>query len=135
MKKCFIPLLAAACIAICLGACSLSAAATTEAERPIVERIRTIRKLRARIAERCWPGFDAPAYDAPLLYYTDSVCYAVAPGGSACDSASARLLFRDRDIAIRRIALLDPCGADKSRLYTAQLPPLEHFLPEAANNE
>lgn len=100
--KPFYLLLAAAGITACgERACGLS-----DAEQPILDRILQVRELRAAAAER-WPGFDDPQYDTPLLYLTDSVCYAVDPEERFRAQYDARLVCRTAGCNIYKTALPD----------------------------
>lgn len=94
-------------IPLCMIACVSHSAGTTDPEQPIVDRIRTIRELRTQIAADCWPDFDAPKFDVPLLYYTDSVCYAVDPLPEYRDTFAARLIYHRGGIDIYKTALPD----------------------------
>lgn len=89
-----------------LAACGEQPAGLLDGEQAIVDRIRQVRELR-RQAAVCWPGFDAPEYDTPLLYYTDSVCYAVNPTRQFRDAFGARIACRDGEFAIYKTALPD----------------------------
>lgn len=87
-------------------ACNTSYSDLTKDEQLIVNRIRQVRELRGEVAT-CWPEFDAPQYDVPLLYYTDSVCYALNPGRQFRDEFKARLVYRDAECEIYKTALPD----------------------------
>lgn len=75
-------------------------------ERTILERIRALRALRHDIAA-VWPGYDAPQYDVPLLYYTDSVCYAVNPTAEMCEHFGGRIAHEENGLRIYRLSLPD----------------------------
>ena len=76
------------------------------AERQIVDRLRKIRELRT-FAATLWPEFDAPQYDVPLLYYTDSVCYALNPTDEFRKAFGARPFYRDAEIRLYKTVLPD----------------------------
>lgn len=90
-----------------MEACVPHPGQVSDAEQSIVDRIRTIRELRTQIAADCWPGFDAPEFDVPLHYYTDSVCYAVNPLPEYRDAFAARLIYHGDGIDIYKRALPD----------------------------
>lgn len=94
-------------IPLCVLACVSHSAGTTDPEQSIVDRIRTIRELRTQIAADYWPGFDAPEFDVPLHYYTDSVCYAVNPLPEYRDAFAAQLIYHGDGIEIYKRALPD----------------------------
>lgn len=75
-------------------------------EQRIADRVAQVRALRSEIAA-FWPGFDAPQNDVPLLYYTDSVCYAVNPAPEFLDRFPARLAYRDAGMTIYKTARPD----------------------------
>lgn len=91
-------------IAALLAACGTPSEKLTPAEGRIVARIRQVRCLRNAAA---WPGLADAAYDTPLLYYTDSVCYAVNPTARFLEEFAARPVFRDAEIAIYKVPLPD----------------------------
>lgn len=70
----------------------------------IASRIRKIRDLRV---ECNWPGFTLPQFDTPLLYYTDSICYAVAPTHRFREIFGIQSTIRDKEIEIFKTALPD----------------------------
>lgn len=92
--------------ALSFGACSDKIPVLTDAEQQIVGRIRQIRELRVFTATR-WPEFDVPEYDVPLLYYTDTVCYALHPNREFREAFNARLAYRDAEIEIYKATLPD----------------------------
>lgn len=95
-------------LALLLTATCITCAASTAApllkgdEQTILERLRTIRTLRHDLAD-VWPGFDASQYDVPLLYYTDSVCYAVNPTEAMCRHFEAHLTHEEPGLMIYRL--------------------------------
>lgn len=91
---------------ICITACCDRPSGLSDAEKPVLDRIRQVRELRVAAAEY-WPGVDAPHYDTPLLYLTDSVCYAVNPTPRLREEYGTRPVYRDADIAIYKTVLPD----------------------------
>lgn len=91
---------------LCLAACGDHPAGLNGEERVIADRIRKIRELRAQTAA-VWPGFDAPEYDTPLLYFTDSVCYAVNPTPQFRAEFGGRIASRTADIELYKASLPD----------------------------
>lgn len=91
---------------ICMAACCDRTPELSDAEKPVLDRIRQVRELRAA-ATKHWPGLDAPHYDTPLFYLTDSVCYAVNPTPRLREEYGSRPVYRDADIAIYKTALPD----------------------------
>lgn len=91
---------------LCLAACGDHPAGLSGAERVISDRIREIRQLRTGTAA-VWPGFDDPEYDTPLLYFTDSVCYAVNPTPQFRAEFGARIASRTADIEIYKASFPD----------------------------
>lgn len=89
-----------------ITACCDRPSGLSDAEKPVLDRIRQVRELRVAAAEY-WPGVDAPHYDTPLLYLTDSVCYAVNPTSRLREEYGARPVYRDADIAIYKTVLPD----------------------------
>ena len=85
-----------------LAACAPHPQMDSESERQVLERIRAIRALRHDLAA-AWPGFNAPQYDVPMLYYTDSICYAVNPTQSMCRHFGAQLAHEEKGLAIYRM--------------------------------
>lgn len=89
-----------------LTACGAQSNRLTSSEGVILSRIQQIRELRTAAAE-WWPGFETPEYDTPLLYYTDSICYAVNPTQQFRDTFGAHLVYHDSEIEIYKTALPD----------------------------
>lgn len=120
-----------------VGGCTEDAGPLTTAEYRIVDRIRQIRELR-HYAAACWPGFDAPQFDAPLLYYTDSVCYALNPDRCFRKAFAARLVHREKGLKIYKTALPDSLpfhmetqmNFEDSTAYNHRLPFLYCSSPE-----
>lgn len=75
-------------------------------EREILERLRAVRDCRQEIAV-VWPGFNDPVYDAPMLYYTDSVCYGVNLSPIFSDSLGARLVHEEPELCVYKLPLPD----------------------------
>lgn len=96
-------MLAAGCFAACLPPHS----EPVGTERLVVERILRIRDLRAVIDTAIWPGFAAPEFDTPLVYYTDSLCYAVDPTPAFRERFAARFLCRCAGATVYKTALPD----------------------------
>lgn len=91
-------------MAALFAACGNLSERLTPAEGRIVERIRQVRCLRSTAA---WPSLADAAYDTPLLYYTDSVCYAVNPTARFLEEFAARPVYRDADMEIYKAPLPD----------------------------
>ena len=89
--------------ALLLGSCSTP---EPEGEALIVERIRMVQQLRAE-AGRSWPALLRPEYDVPLLYYTDSVCYAVNPTQHFLGRMECRPMHEEKGLNIRKCARPD----------------------------
>lgn len=92
--------------AVGITACGQRPCGLSDAEQPILDRILQVRELRVAAAEQ-WPGFDDPQYDTPLLYLTDSVCYAVNPEEPFRAQHDARLVCRTAECAIYKTTLPD----------------------------
>lgn len=124
-------------LALGLVACGVQHPTLTEREQTIVERIKQIRELRADATE-IWPGFSAPQYDAPLLYFTDSVCYAVNPTRDFQVKYKARLAYHDEEIEIYKTLrpdsqyfhMVTDINFDDSNAYNNHVPFLRCSSPE-----
>lgn len=91
-------------VAALLAACGNPSEGLSPAEGRIVERIRQVRELRSAAA---WPGLADADYDTPLLYYTDSVCYAVNPTARFLEEFGAHPVYRDAELEIHKVPLPD----------------------------
>lgn len=112
-----------------LTACKEHRAGWSDAEQRIADRIVQVRELRTHTAA-AWPGFDAPEYDTPLLYYTDSVCYAVDPPAPFRNRSGARLVYRDRALAVYKIALPDTLSFHmETRMHPADSTAYDYRTP------
>ena len=87
-------------------ACGTQQNTLVPAEQPILRRILQIRELRTAAAVS-WVGLDAPEHDTPLLYYTDSVCYAVNPSPQFRSEFAGTLAYCDHGIEIYKTTLPD----------------------------
>lgn len=124
-------------ILIGFAACNTSYSDLTKDEQLIVNRIRQVRELRGEVATY-WPQFDAPQYDVPLLYYTDSVCYALNPEQQFRDEFKAQLIYRDTECEIYKTALPDSIPFhmetqitfDDSTRYNSHMPYLYCSSPQ-----
>lgn len=118
-----------------LATCGTPSEGLTPAEGRIVERIREVRELRHAAA---WPGLADADYDTPLLYYTDSVCYAVNPTDRFRTEFGARRVFSDADLEIYKVNLPDSqpfhmetqMNFTDSTAYNARIPLLRCSSPE-----
>ena len=45
----------------------------------IIDRLEYIYNIKSLVNDSVWPGFIQKRFDVPLIYYTDSNCYAVNP--------------------------------------------------------
>lgn len=90
----------------CIICCSCIRVATPE-ERLIQARVEYLYDLKSLIGEKIWPGVDDPKFDVPLLYYSDSVCYAVNPGKKFLQQHDSQLLSGKRGINIYKTTLPD----------------------------
>jgi hypothetical protein len=78
-----------------------------EGEQEIFDRIEYVYNLK-QIIEKCWPDFSDKRFDVPLVYYTDSICYAANPTEKFLASRSAAIkVFENGEINIYKTALLD----------------------------
>jgi hypothetical protein len=76
-------------------------------EQVAIDRIEYVYDLKP-VVEKHWPGFSDRRLDIPLVYYTDSVCYAVNPTEELLAARPDALkVFDNSDIKIYRTALLD----------------------------
>lgn len=75
----------------------------TAQDRIAVTRICEVLELKAQVAAAVWPGFDDPQFEVPLVYFTDSLCYAVNPEARFLAQYPATLRYRDGELkSIRR---------------------------------
>ncbi len=66
----------------------------TAQDRIAVTRICEVLELKAQVAAAVWPGFDDPQFEVPLVYFTDSLCYAVNPEARFLAQYPATLRYR-----------------------------------------
>lgn len=72
----------------------------TAEDRLAVTRIGEVLELKQQIAGLVWPGFDDPQFEVPLIYFTDSLCYAVNPEARFLAQYPATLRYRDGKLKI-----------------------------------
>ena len=51
----------------------------TEQEQELISQIESVFEVRQQLAERYWPAFDDERFSAPVLFFADTLCYAVNP--------------------------------------------------------
>lgn len=96
-------ILALYALVLLLSGCS---APQPEGEALIVHRIRLVRELRDEAGRR-WPALLRPQCDVPMLYYTDSVCYAVNPTRALRDRLACRPMHEEEGLSIYKCARVD----------------------------
>lgn len=72
----------------------------TTDESIIYYRIESILSLKKEIMEKAWPQTKDTAYDIPLIYYTDSVCYVANPGEKFMSMARPELKYQNGNLRI-----------------------------------
>lgn len=72
----------------------------TAEDRLAVARIGEVLELKQQIAGAVWPGFDDPQFEVPLIYFTDSLCYAVNPEARFLAQYPATLRYRNGKLKI-----------------------------------
>lgn len=87
---------------------SLSCSTSPEApEQTVIDRIEWLYDMKPMV-EKQWPGFGDPQFDVPLVYYTDSACYAANPTGKFLDAYPAALkVSENRNVRIYKTTLPD----------------------------
>lgn len=86
----------------------------TAQDRIAVTRICEVLELKAQVAAAVWPGFDDPQFEVPLVYFTDSLCYAVNPEARFLAQYPATLRYRVENLydAHDRLARIPHAGND-----------------------
>lgn len=79
----------------------------TAQDRIAVTRICEVLELKAQVAAAVWPGFDDPQFEVPLVYFTDSLCYAVNPEARFLAQYPATLRYRDGELKIYTTPTID----------------------------
>lgn len=80
------------------------------AEQNVFDRIEYVYDLKQHVVEKHWPGIGNTSFDIPLVYYTDSVCYAANPTEKFLAAQTARPavpLFENDKVKIYKTALID----------------------------
>jgi hypothetical protein len=69
-------------------------------ETIILYRIESFMTLKKKIMEKAWPQTADSAYDIPLIYYTDSVCYVANPGEKFITMGRPELKYENGNLRI-----------------------------------
>src|SRR5688500_962740 len=69
-------------------------------ETIILYRIESFMTLKKEIMEKAWPQTADSAYDIPLIYYTDSVCYVANPGEKFITMGRPELKYQNGNLRI-----------------------------------
>ena len=92
-------------ISIVCSSCSVTVK-PTENEQALIESIHKILSVKKQLAETYWSEFDKEEYSAPVIFYTDSACYALNPKrGFLNEFECTKLDVKDFDLY--RTELLD----------------------------
>ena len=69
-------------------------------ESVIYYRIESFLTLKKAIMEKAWPQTAGTAFDIPLIYYTDSVCYVANPGEKFITMGRPELKYENGNLRI-----------------------------------
>jgi hypothetical protein len=91
----------------CLLASVVGKAQLTEADALVVSRIRYVFELKNVLGKNIWPDFNAPRFDVPLVYYTDSNCFVANPSTKFLGIFKSALVAQSTRLKIYKTNLLD----------------------------
>ncbi len=105
----------------------------------ILDRIEYIYNLKSHIDKDIWPEFSNHKFDIPLIYYSDSVCYATNPTEKFIKLFTPELVRKNQTLTIYKTKLVDSIPfhmevfmtfGDSSSDYNYKLPFINCSSPE-----